>query len=78
MDTNMTAHYMAVQTRQARLTVQAERGWLADQASMATPSSPAGAPHIRQRIGAALIAAGERVQRMPGGSTVSMEPTTSS
>ncbi len=65
MDTNLTAHYLAIQTTRTRLPAQAERGWLADQATAIQAHRSSMAP-ARQWIGAALILAGKLVQGTAG------------
>lgn len=40
MNTNLTAHYMALETERARLPRLAERGWFAEEADAAHRSLP--------------------------------------
>lgn len=61
MEPKLNAHYLEVRAALARLPDQAERGWLIDQAAAARPRRSRTAP-VRRWVGAALIAAGERVQ----------------
>jgi hypothetical protein len=62
MNPNLTTSYLALQAERDRLPAQAERGWEAEQAIEARPLW-AFAAGLRQRFGAALIAAEGRLQR---------------
>ena len=73
MDTNLTAHYLAIQTDRTRLLTRAEQGWLADQAAAAPhPSNPL---PVRRWIGAALVAAGARLQGIPASAPMVITPS---
>ena len=63
MEPNLTAHYLGIVPDHARLSVQAERGWLVEQAVSTQPKrTPALA--MRRWIGGVLIAAGQHLQGM--------------
>ena len=55
MEPNLTAHYLGIAPDHARLSDQAQRGWLVEQAVATQP----------KRIGGALIATGQRMQGVP-------------
>lgn len=65
METNLTAYEMALQTDRTRLSAQAGRGWLADQAAAARPHRSL-TLSMRRWVGTTLILAGERVQGTAG------------
>jgi hypothetical protein len=66
MNPNLSTSYLALQAAQDRLPAQAERGWLIEQAAVGRPRG-AMASVVRQRLAAALILGGERLQRRPHG-----------
>ena len=55
MEPNLTAHYMAIETDRARLSQQAERGWIAEQAAARQPKRT-GPLAVHRRVGAVLAA----------------------
>ena len=55
MEPNLTAHYLGIATDNARLSQQAERGWLAEQAA-ARQSKRTGPLAVHRRVGAVLAA----------------------
>ena len=55
MDMNLTAHYMATEIERARLSQQAEWGWLAEQAAARQPKRT-GPLAVHRRVGAVLSA----------------------
>ena len=64
MNLNLSTSYAAQQAARDRLSAQAERGWLIEQAAAARPHR-AIASGVRQRLATAVILAGERLQRRP-------------
>jgi hypothetical protein len=64
MNPNLSTSYTAQQATRDRLSAQAERGWLIEQAAAARPHRAIGSA-VRQRLATALILAGERLQRRP-------------
>ena len=63
---NLSTSYQALQAARDRLPAEAERGWLIEQAAAGRPRG-AMASGVRQRLAAALILGGERLQRRPQG-----------
>jgi hypothetical protein len=77
MDTNLTAHYLAIETERARLPQLADRGWLAEQAA-AMQQGSTGPTSVRRWIGGLMIVAGQRVQGVSETVMVTMEPRSGS
>lgn len=57
METNLTAHYLAIETERARLPMQAERGWLIEQA-VATQQGHIVPTALRRWIDGTMVEAG--------------------
>ena len=64
MEPNLTAHYLGIVPDRARLSRQAEHGWLVEQAVATQPKRP-GALAVRRWIGGMLIVTGQRMQGVP-------------
>ena len=67
MNPNLTSYYWAEQANRQRLSDQATRGWLAEEAAASRPTSNRGT-RLRRATGALLVRAGTRLQgiAMPG------------
>jgi len=64
MNPNLSTSYLAEQAARARIPAQAERGWQIEEAAAGQPHEGI-ASGLRQWLAAALIGAGERLQRRP-------------
>lgn len=73
METNLTAHYLAIETERAWLPKQAERGWLIEQA-VVTQQGHIGLTAVRRWIGGVLVVVGKRVQGVPEAAMLAPEP----
>ena len=71
MSANLTTYYWAEQTNRERLTAQAERGWLAEEAA-ALRRSPSRAAMLRRATGTLLVRLGTHLH---GVGSVSPLPT---
>jgi hypothetical protein len=74
MDSNLTTHYLAIETDRSRLPELAERGWLAEQAASTRRGTNRPTP-VRHWLGTALIGAGRRVQGLPDVAMLPADPT---
>jgi hypothetical protein len=73
METNLTAHYLAIETERARLPMQAERGWLIEQAAT-TQQGHVGSTALRRWIGGVMVMIGTRMRGMPEAAILTKEP----